>query len=183
MSPLYKRLHENTAILGIQSGGNRLPVKKSLKTNLHFRRNTLWPLNSQLKRLWSRLVSRSAAVEMVVALEEGHLPGQIYIVTSVVKGDISRKTAGQRKIAPVGTHPRSPQMIFRNGWLISLFSQIPSIWQQPPWPAKTRITSGAPLAIMFRVHGDFTGRMAMMSGNISKSRSHMFVFTILPPIQ
>ena len=33
----------------------------------------------------SKLISRADAVEMVVALKEGHLPGQIKLVTSVVK--------------------------------------------------------------------------------------------------
>ena len=33
----------------------------------------------------SRLVSRANAEKMIVALEEGHLPGQIKLVTSVVK--------------------------------------------------------------------------------------------------
>ena len=35
MSPLYKRLRKNTAILWIQSDGNRLPANKSLNTNLY----------------------------------------------------------------------------------------------------------------------------------------------------
>ena len=52
MSPLYKRLRENTAIFWIQSGGNRLPAKKSFNTNLHFLRNTLWPWIIQSTRLW-----------------------------------------------------------------------------------------------------------------------------------
>ena len=34
-----------------------------------------------------------------------------------------------------------------------------------------------------RVHGDFTGRMAMRSGKISKARSHLVVFPIPPPIK
>ena len=47
-------------------------------------------------------------MEMVVALEEGHLPGQIMgLVTGVVKMAISRKTAGQREMVLVVTHPRS----------------------------------------------------------------------------
>ena len=38
MSPLFERLRENTAILWIKSGGNRLQAKKSIKTNLHFQK-------------------------------------------------------------------------------------------------------------------------------------------------
>ena len=54
-------------------------------------------------------------MEMIVALEEGHLPGQIQLITSVVQGAISRKTAGQREVALVGTHPIIPQKSFHNG--------------------------------------------------------------------
>ena len=61
-SPLYKRLRENTAILWIKSGGNRLPENKSLNTNLHFQRHTLWPLRSGSTRLWSRLTPRDSTV-------------------------------------------------------------------------------------------------------------------------
>ena len=50
-----------------------------------------------------------------MALEKGHLPGQMGNVTSVVKMAISRKTAGQREMALVGTHQRSPKMSFQNG--------------------------------------------------------------------
>ena len=46
--------------------------------------------------------------------------------------------------------------------------------------ATTRITSGAPLVTMITVHGDSTGRMAMRNGKLSKARSHLFVFAILP---
>ena len=84
MSPLYKSLRKNTAILSIQSGGNRLPAKKSLKTNLHFRSHTLCPLGNKLTRL----------------------------VTSVVKRAISRNIAGQKEMSLVETHPRIPQMSF-----------------------------------------------------------------------
>ena len=73
------------------------------------------------------LISRADAVEMVLALEEGHLPGQIKPVTSVVKRAISRKTAGQREMDLVGTHPRSVQMSFQNGLLRSMFYHIPKI--------------------------------------------------------
>ena len=55
----------------------------------------------------SKLISRADTVEMVVALEEGHLPGQIKLVTSVVKRAISRKTTGQQEMVLVVTHPRS----------------------------------------------------------------------------
>ena len=51
MSPLYKRLHVNTPILSIQIGGSRLPAKKSLNTNLHSQRHTLWSLIIQSTRL------------------------------------------------------------------------------------------------------------------------------------
>ena len=44
---------------------------------------------------------------------------------------------------------------------------------------KTISTSGAPIEIMVRVHGDFTGRMARRSRKISKARSHLFVFPTL----
>ena len=82
-----------------------------------------------------------------------------------------------------GNSPKKFKNELQNGWLRSLLSQIPKIWQQPPWPATTIITSGAPLAIMGRVHGDFTKKKATRSGKISKARSHLFVFPILPPIQ
>ena len=54
------------------------------------------------------MIPRADAVEMIVDLEEGHLPGQIKPVTSVVKRVISRKTAGQREMVLVVTHTRSP---------------------------------------------------------------------------
>ena len=82
-------------------------------------------------------------------------------------------------MALVGTHQRSAQMSFHNGWLESLLSQIPKIWQHPPWPATTRSTSGASIAIMIRVHGDFTEMMATRSGKISKARSHLLVFAVI----
>ena len=180
MSHLYKSLRENTAILWIQSGWNRLQAKKSIKTNLHFRRHTLWPFNSHSTRLWRRLVSKAAAVEMVVALKEGHLPDKILLVTIVVKRAISIKTVCQQEMALSGTHPRNLQMSFQKGLLESLLSQIPKFWQQPPRHATTRSTNGAPLVIMVRVHGEFIGRMATRSEKINKARSHMFVFPTLP---
>ena len=66
-------------------------------------------------------------MEMIVALEEVHLPGQIYLGTSVVKMAISIKIAGQLEMALVVTHPRIPQMSFQNGLLGSLLYQIPKI--------------------------------------------------------
>ena len=56
----------------------------------------------------SRLISRVDAVEMVVVLEESHLPGQIQLVTNVVKRAISIKTAGQQDMVLVVTHPIIP---------------------------------------------------------------------------
>ena len=76
----------------------------------------------------------------------------------------------------VVNHPRNPHTRFQNGWLRSLLSHIPNIWKHPPWPTTTRSTSGATLAIMVRVHRDFTGRVAMRSEKISKARIHLFVF-------
>ena len=172
----YKRLRVNNMILWIQRGGNRLPAKKSIKNNLHFQRHTLRPFNSRLTRLWIRLISRDSTVKMVVALEEVHLTGQIWLVTSVAKRDIFRKTEGQREMTLVGTRPIIPQMSFQNGLLRSLLYQIPKIWQHPPWPATTRNKSSIPLLMMFRIYGYFTGTMAMGSGKISKSRIHLFVF-------
>ena len=72
------------------------------------------------------------------------------------------------------THPRSPQGRFQNEWLRSLLSPIPKIWKQPTWNATTRSTSGAPLAIMVMVHGDFTGRIATRNGKLSKVKSQLF---------
>ena len=45
---------------------------------------------------------------MIVALEKGHLPGQMGNVTGVVKMAIARKTVGQRQMVIMVTHPRSP---------------------------------------------------------------------------
>ena len=70
-------------------------------------------------------------MEVLVALEEGHLPDNMGLVTIVVKIAISRKTAGQRETALVGTHPRSTQVSFHNGLLKSILFQIPNILQQP----------------------------------------------------
>ena len=153
------------------------------RINRHSQRHILWPLNSQSTILWSRLISIAAAVKMVVALKKGHLPSHMENVTSAVKRAIFRKTASQREMVLVVTHPRTPWMSFQNGWLQSLLTQITKIWQQPPWSVMTRITNGATLAMMVRVHGDFTGRMAMSSGKLSKARSHLVVFPILPPMQ
>ena len=55
----------------------------------------------------SRLISRTNAVKMIVTLEDGHMPGQIKFVTSVVKNFISRKNAGQQEMVIVVTHLRS----------------------------------------------------------------------------
>ena len=38
MSPFYKRLHVNIAILSIQSGGNQLMARISINNNLHFQK-------------------------------------------------------------------------------------------------------------------------------------------------
>ena len=66
---------------------------------------------------------------------------------------------------PISCNIVNPQMIFHNGLLRSLLSQIQNIWQQPTWPATTRSTSGAPLAILVRVHWDFTVSMATKNKN------------------
>ena len=92
--------------------------------------------------------------------------------TSVGKRSISINNANQREMSLVGNHPRSAQMRFQNGSLISLFFQIPRILQQPPQPATIIIISSLPL-IMVMVHGEFTGRMAMMSGKIIQARNHL----------
>ena len=49
-----------------------------------------------------------------MALENGHLPGQMGNVTSVVKRAISIKTVDQREMAIVETHQISPIMRFNN---------------------------------------------------------------------
>ena len=183
MSPLYKRIHVNTVTLWIKMGGDWLTAKKSLKTNLHTRSHTICTLNIWSTMIWSRLISRAASVEMVVALEEVHMPGNIWLVTSVVKRAISIKTTGQREMDLVVIHSRIPQTSFQNGWLRSLLYQIPNIWQQPPQPATTTSKIGAPLVILVRLHGYFNGRMAIRNVNLSKARSHLFVFPILPPMQ
>ena len=55
----------------------------------------------------SKLISRVDAVEMVVALKKGHLPGQMGNVTSVVRRSIFRKTAGQQEMVLAVTNPSS----------------------------------------------------------------------------
>ena len=129
------------------------------------------------------MISRATTAEVLVALEEGHLPGQIRLVTSVVKREIYKKYCRSKGNGSGGNPPRSPQMSFHNGLPRSLLFQIPNILQQSTLPATRSSTSGSPLAIMVRVHGDFTGRMATSSGKISKARSHQFVFPILLPMQ
>ena len=94
----------------------------------------------------------------------------------MVKGAISRYTAGQRELGKVGIHPRITKMRLQNGSLRSLLFQISHILKHPPWPATARSKSGAPLSIMVIVNGDFTGRMAIMNGKISKEISHMIDF-------
>ena len=183
MSPLYKRLRVNTAILYIQSGGNRLLVRISIKTNFHSQRNKLWPLISRSTRIWSNFTSRASTLKMFVALEEGNLPGQMWLVTSVARRSIYRNNKGKREIDLVGNHPRSTKTIFQNGSLISLFFQITKTWQHPPWTTTTRITTGVPIKIMKMVHGDFTGRMATMSVKRSKAINNMFVLPIPLPMQ
>ena len=152
-------------------------------TNLHLQRHTLWPLRSWSTRIWSKLTPRVFATEMLVAMEEEHLSSLMWIVATVSRRSISRNTARQRELAIVETDPISPQISFHNRSLRSMVLQTPKIFQHPPWPATTRSTSIAPLAIMVMMHEDFIGRMAMMSGNISKERNHLLVFTILPTMQ
>ena len=173
----------NTVILSIQRVGNRLQARRSLNTNLRFQSYTLRPLRSRSKNILSKLTSRAAAVEMVVDLEEGRLSSQIWFVISVSRMAISRKIAGQREMALVGTHPRSQQISFQDGLLRSLLFQIQIILQQPPWPTTTISKSGTTIAIMVMVHGGFTGRVATMNGEIIKARSHLFPFPILIPMQ
>ena len=92
---LVKKLHKNTAILLIQSGGNRLQAEKISKTNLQFQWNTLWPFSSQSTRLSASWFQERRSGNGGGS-GEGHLTGQILLVTSVVKGVISRNTAGHR---------------------------------------------------------------------------------------
>ena len=73
MIPLYKRVHVNTLILPVQSGGKRLQTRRSLKTNLNFRRHAPWKLRIQLTRILINLPSRATSEEMVVDMEEVHL--------------------------------------------------------------------------------------------------------------
>ena len=54
-----------------------------------------------------KLISRADAAEMIVALEKGHLPGQMGNVTSVVIRSILRKIAGQRYMVLMVINPRS----------------------------------------------------------------------------
>ena len=115
MTPLYKRISANTATLSIQSGRKQIPARRSITNNLSSQRHTMRQLSSRQTRLWIKLNSRAATLEMVVVLEEGHLPGQMWLVTSVAKKTISRKTASQRKLDIVGTHTRNQQMNFQNG--------------------------------------------------------------------
>ena len=183
MSLLYKRLRANTTILSIQSGRNWLPASRSLSTNLQLWRHTLCPLISRSKKLWSKSTPRAAAEEMSVHMEEGRISSQIWVATSVARREISRNNEGQRELALMVTHPRSPQPILHNGSLRSLLFNIPKILKHPPWSTITRSTSGAPLAIMVMVHGDFTGSMATMSVKISKARNHLFIFKIPLPMQ
>ena len=75
-----------------------LPMVYSLK---NLCKNTVTLLTQR------KLISRADAVEMVVDLEEGHLPGHIKLVTSVVKRATSRNNAGQQEMFLVVTHPRS----------------------------------------------------------------------------
>ena len=77
MSPLYKMIHTDTVTFSIQSGGNQLPARRSLKTNIHLQRHTLWILSGRSTWLRNKLDSRDASVEMLVAIEKGHLPSQI----------------------------------------------------------------------------------------------------------
>ena len=56
----------------------------------------------------SKLSSRADAVEMVVALEESHLPGQIKLVTSVVKrGHIKKDCRSKGHGSSVNTRKKS----------------------------------------------------------------------------
>ena len=63
----------NNVTLLIKSGGNWILSWKSLKTNLLFQRNNLWPLRSWPERILIKLNSRASAVEMVVTLEESNM--------------------------------------------------------------------------------------------------------------
>ena len=77
---------------------------------------------------------------------------------------ISRNIAGKTDLALVVTNLRIQQMSFHDGFLRILLFQIPKILKHPPQTATTTSTSGTHHAIMVMVHGDFTGRMEMMSG-------------------
>ena len=54
-------------------------------------------------------------VGMLVAMEEVRLPGLMLSLTSVARRVISGKTADERELIMVVTHPRSPKIIFQNG--------------------------------------------------------------------
>ena len=142
---LYKRPHVNNMIFFIQSGGNRLPERRSLNHHLHLWSHTLWTLSRRSTSLWSKFTSRSSTEEIEVALEEGRLSSQMWLLISVASRSICRKSEGQREFSLVVTHPRIPQTIFHNGSLRILLFQIPKILKQPPWHATTTSTSGAPI--------------------------------------
>ena len=55
----------------------------------------------------SRLISRADAAEMMVALEEGHLPGQIKLVTSAIKGHIKKDCRSMGHGSSVNTPNKS----------------------------------------------------------------------------
>ena len=63
MNTLYKMICMNTTILSIQSGGNRLPARRSINTNLHFQRHKLCSFSSLSKSLGSNFTSRVAVVK------------------------------------------------------------------------------------------------------------------------
>ena len=139
ISLLYKRLPVSMVAFFIWSGGSQIPTRRSLNTNLWLWSHTLWKLSSRSTRIWSELTSRAATVEMMVALEECYITDQMSLVTSVARNAINRKTAGQRELALVVTHPRNTQTIFHNRWPRSLLLQKPKIWQQTPWRTTIKV--------------------------------------------
>ena len=120
---------------------------------------------------------------MVVALEEGHLPGQMWLITNMAKRAISRNAEGQSKLVLVRTHQSILHMSFQNWLPRSILFQITKIWQHPPLPATKIITSGAPLAIILMVYGVFTGKISTRSGNKSKEIKCLLVFSVPLPMQ
>ena len=78
----------NTTILFTKIGGILISEKKSVNNGLYYQNILLWQLGSQSPNISTKLISKSYAVGMVMAMVEVRMPGHTLLVTIMARREI-----------------------------------------------------------------------------------------------